>query len=227
MRSISGIPDTDLHLVIADLGVEGAAIVSIRRDPDGLWSVFFTTPSIDDHAHPQPVDSLVSQPVPGPEAEAAVAAVAARKIGPQAILYRRNNGSSFVRSGGTRSWRNFNPGNIRKGSFASAHGAIGDDGDFAVFPGEASGMTAIEALMRTTSYFPLTLREAIHRYAPPVENDSDAYVNAVVHETGIAPGDRLNTLESAQIRAIANAIRKIEGWREGEEFEFAGETPIS
>jgi hypothetical protein len=232
MRSITGIPEDDLDLVISDLRREGAAIASIGRDEDGTWYVFFTAPSSGPQAEPQSADGSVSQPLPVSDAEIGDSdstdiAVAARKIGPQAILYQRENGSSFVRSGGTRAWRNLNPGNIRMGSFASAHGAIGDDGEFAVFPDEASGMAAIEALLRTNSYFFLSLREAIHRYAPPVENDSDAYVDAIVRETGIAPGERLNTLEATQIGALAGAIRKIEGWRQGEEFAFVENTRIS
>lgn len=48
-----------------------------------------------------------------------------------------------IRSGGTKAWRNNNPGNMiysAKG-FAIRHGAIGKAGGMAVFPSEANRLS--------------------------------------------------------------------------------------
>jgi hypothetical protein len=233
LQTISGIPDNDLHLVIDDLRCEGAPIISIDRDSEGYWSVVFTAPPAQIPPDNANTETVASPPQPGPPPDNDGSkgqngpVTAARKIGPQMILYLRSNGQSFVRAGGSRAWRNSNPGNIRMGDFASAHGAVGDDGDFAIFADEATGMAAIVALLATNSYSSLSLREAIHRYAPPVENDSDAYVDAVVRDTGIAPAARLDSLDNAQIHALATAIGTIEGWREGDEYEYGADTQAS
>ena len=45
---------------------------------------------------------------------------------PNSVLYEADDGSKVLRSGGSRTWRSNNPGNISaKGGFASRHGAIG------------------------------------------------------------------------------------------------------
>ena len=58
--------------------------------------------------------------------------VSAHKTATKTVLLVDNEGREFLRVGGSRSWRNFNPGNIRKGGFSNNHGAIGDDGSFAI-----------------------------------------------------------------------------------------------
>ncbi|MDB6183177.1 hypothetical protein [Paracoccus fistulariae] len=143
--------------------------------------------------------------------------VAARMIRPQTILYTDDGGRDFLRVGGSRSWRNCNPGNIRKGGFSKNNGSIGNDGSFAIFPSKKVGRDAIEALLRGRSYGPLTLEAAINRYAPKIENDTDAYVDFVVQQTGLNRSDVLDELLIAQIRSIIGAIEKMEGWKPGEE----------
>ena len=59
------------------------------------------------------------------------------------VVYYLSNGDEVVRSGGTRAWRNNNPGCIRPGSIADAYGAIGSAGGFAVFPDEQTGIEII------------------------------------------------------------------------------------
>ncbi|WP_341213400.1 hypothetical protein [uncultured Limimaricola sp.] len=143
--------------------------------------------------------------------------VAARKIRPQAILYTDDAGRDFLRIAGSRSWRNCNPGNIRKGNFSANNGGIGDDGSFAIFPSREIGRDAIEALLRGRSYGPLTVEAAINRYAPPSENNTDTYVRFVLEQTGLKRTDVLDNLKIAEIRSVISSIEKMEGWRPGEE----------
>lgn len=128
---------------------------------------------------------------------------------------RSAGGNVEERSGGTRSWRNNNPGNIEAGNFAAAHGAIGSDGRFAIFTSEERGRGAIVSLLGSPAYQRLTLQQAINRYAPPVENDTAAYSNYVSGAGSLPLDTRLNAMSAQQMDALARAIQVHEGWRPG------------
>lgn len=131
------------------------------------------------------------------------------------VIYTMPDGTRVKRSGGTRAWRNSNPGNIRYSKFAQKVGAIGQAGGFAVFPNEEVGMYAIEALLRTDSYNKLTVAGAISRYAPPVENDTVAYHRNIEKLTGLSINKKMSDLTPSELTSIAQAIRQIEDWKEG------------
>ncbi|MBO5740324.1 MAG: hypothetical protein J6R52_04665 [Alphaproteobacteria bacterium] len=131
------------------------------------------------------------------------------------VIYTMPDGTKIKRSGGTRSWRNSNPGNIRYSKFAQNVGAIGQAGGFAVFPNEQVGMYAIEALLRTDSYNKLTLAGAISRYAPPVENNTAAYHRNIEKLTGLSINKKMSDLTPSELTKVAQAIRQIENWKAG------------
>ena len=87
---------------------------------------------------------------------------------------------------GTRAARNHNPGNLEDGAFARAHGAIGTDGRFAVFPTDEAGFRAMRALLQCR-YRGMTVAQMLAKYAPPVENRTDVYLAHVCQWTGLAP----------------------------------------
>jgi len=126
-----------------------------------------------------------------------------------------NDKSIEVRSGGTRAWRNNNPGNLRPYEFSKRHGAIGEAGGFAVFPDEATGQAALTRLLRTDTYQNLTVDEALARFAPPTENATEKYKGFVGEATGIEGSTPMKTLNKAQLNSVAGAIRRMEGWRVG------------
>ena len=132
------------------------------------------------------------------------------------VIYKMPDGTSVKRTGGTRAWRNSNPGNIRYSDFARRVGAIGQAGGFAVFPDEATGMYAIEALLRTDSYNQLTVQGAISRYAPPSENNTASYHRHIEQLTGIPITKRMSELTPGELTRVANAIKQIEGWKVGQ-----------
>lgn len=131
------------------------------------------------------------------------------------VIYNNSDGSKYRRTGGTRAWRNMNPGNIRYSDFARRAGAIGEAGGFAVFPDEETGMQAIGLLLRSDSYNQLTVAGAISRYAPPIENDTSAYHRRLQELTGLSINRRMSSLSDAELSRVANAIRQIEGWKPG------------
>lgn len=120
-----------------------------------------------------------------------------------------------MRSGGTRAWRNNNPGNLRNYDFSQRHGSIGEAGGFAVFPDEATGQGALVSLLGTDTYQGLTINEALARFAPPVENPTAAYQGFIRGATGLSGTTSMNSLNSAQLNSVSNAIRRFEGWRPG------------
>ncbi len=133
------------------------------------------------------------------------------------VVYDMPDGSRVKRTGGTRAWRNNNPGNIRYSDFSVRVGAIGKAGGFAVFPDEATGMYAIETLLRTDSYNKLTIAGAVSRYAPPSENNTVAYYNRLSKITGLSINKRMSDLSAEELTSVARAIRAIEGWETGTE----------
>lgn len=92
--------------------------------------------------------------------------------------------------GGSRAYRNHNPGNLRASPFA-----CGTSGGYATFKNDLIGWNALQwdLLQKakgntTTGLGPSsTLRDLIFKYAPPSDgNDSEKYLTAVCLATGIA-----------------------------------------
>ncbi len=116
------------------------------------------------------------------------------------------------RLGGSRSWRNNNPGNIEYGPFARSMGATGTDGRFAVFPDYKSGRNAQEKLLfEGKNYANLTLAQAIRRWAPASENNVPAYIAAMRAD----PNTRMKDFSPEQRSKLLDAMQRHEGWKPG------------
>ncbi len=132
-----------------------------------------------------------------------------------AVEYQDKEGNLFIKEGGTRAWRNNNPGNLRKNTFASEQGAIGEAGGFAVFPDEESGKKALSNLLNTKTYQALTIGKAIKRYAPPIENDTTRYENNIESLTGLKSNTAMNALSANEKNRLVHTIQTLEGWKIG------------
>jgi hypothetical protein len=89
-----------------------------------------------------------------------------------------------------RGVRNNNPGNIRWGDDwqGLVAPALRTDPEFCQFIASQWGIRAISDILKNYAQDGiLTLREAINRWAPPTENDTQSYVNAVSASTSIQP----------------------------------------
>lgn len=135
------------------------------------------------------------------------------------VVYTTADGRRVRRTGGTRAWRNLNPGNIRYSEFSRNAGAIGQAGGFAVFPDEETGTRAISSLLRGQSYNNLTIARAITRYAPPSENNTAAYHRRIQQITGLNINRRISDLSDGELSRVVDAIRAIEGWEAGRTIE--------
>lgn len=88
----------------------------------------------------------------------------------------------------TRGERNNSPGNIRHvpGVTWQGQSAIQTDDAFVQFDNPVYGIRAIVRIMRSYKRQGLnTLGDAIDRWAPPNENNSDAYIAAVCKDCGV------------------------------------------
>lgn len=169
--------------------------------------------NVVDDTKPVPISETETS-APRTNSQSATAPRQAQAMGKD-VVYTNADGSRHKRTGGSRAWRNLNPGNIRYGDFARRMGAIGTAGGFAVFAEENDGMRAITELLKSDSYNRLTVAGAISRYAPPFENDTAAYHRQIEKLTGLSINMRMSDLSDAQLARVAGAIRQIEGWTPG------------
>lgn len=109
-------------------------------------------------------------------------------------------------------FRNNNPGNLRTGE--SWQGAIGSAGGFVTFKNMAYGIRAAATVLlnNISSQGNDTIRKLITKYAPPSENNTTAYINAVSQFTGIGPDEKISTDEQTVI-SLLHAIFEHENGR--------------
>lgn len=109
-----------------------------------------------------------------------------------------------------RGYRNKNPGNI---DYNPANRWLGlddppSDGRFCRFREHRYGIRAMGVLLMT--YYDRhgcdTVRKVLQRYAPPVENKTDRYVEFVARQMGVGPDERLNLHEPETMFRLVKAI---------------------
>lgn len=142
--------------------------------------------------------------------------VRAKETGPLEVTYYRTDGSSVLFKGGTRTWRNQNPGNIGAGKLADQFGAIGRAGGFAVFPEHEAGRKAIFRLLKIPKYQAVTIAKAIEIYAPAEDkNDTIRYKKLVQRFTGLDLNRKMSSLSDSELEKLVKAIERVEGWEPG------------
>ena len=114
-----------------------------------------------------------------------------------------------------RGIRNHNPGNIEKGAGwrGLAEDQSGDD-RFAVFETPEYGIRALCRVVLTYHRHRRaadgskidTVQEIVDRWAPPVENDTDAYANQVRLALDVDKGQIINPEDHDTLQALAAAI---------------------
>ncbi len=109
----------------------------------------------------------------------------------------------------TRGIRNRNPGNMEPGGW---DGEIGTDGRFARFVSMQKGIRALgkQLLVYQSRHGVDTVREAITRWAPPVENETDGYVAFVAHVLEVDPDAELDFNDRSTLWWLAVAIMEQE-----------------
>lgn len=106
----------------------------------------------------------------------------------------------------TRGVRNSNPGNLRK-SKDQWEGAIGDDGAFVIFDSPESGVRALAKNLQSYGRQGYdSIEKIINRWAPPNENDTQAYIDSVVAATGIPATQSLDLSDPDTLSSLSQAI---------------------
>lgn len=113
----------------------------------------------------------------------------------------------------SRGIANCNPGNIRRSRVrykGECHPST--DESFKQFESMEWGYRAMFILLDTyrVRYGLKTLREMIMRYAPPSENHTALYLDAVCEMTGIRPDERIDTRSRRVMVPIVAAMSRIE-----------------
>lgn len=122
-----------------------------------------------------------------------------------------------------RAVRNNNPGNIRVGtpwqglmSRAQMTPDQAAEKDFCVFLTPVWGFRAMSEIFHTyfTKHGIRTIRQAITRWAPPNENNTDAYVKAVCDYTACGPDENFPFGNEQHVASLLKAvsIHECGGW---------------
>lgn len=112
-----------------------------------------------------------------------------------------------------RGIRNHNPGNLRRSADPwQGLATTQTDAEFFQF---ASAKWGIRALARTLIAYQdrvglRNIKQMIGRWAPPVENDTGAYVRVVAAAVGVGPEERIDVHDYAVLRPLVLAIIKHE-----------------
>jgi len=114
-----------------------------------------------------------------------------------------------AKTGGSVSYRNNNPLNIKMGEFAQKYGAVTgtpakDGGVFATFPDVETGMKAAKDLLRSSSYANLPLEQAMRRWSGNGYGADVAPAN--VRNKTIAQ------MNDSEINSLISSMRTREGW---------------
>ena len=110
----------------------------------------------------------------------------------------------------TRGERNFNPGNIDRNATKWQGMAPDQSGDdrFVVFTAPEFGIRALAKVVLSyyRKYRLNTVKGIIDRWAPPNENDTGAYVDAVCKQCTVAPDDIINPDNEACLEMLVRGI---------------------
>lgn len=136
----------------------------------------------------------------------------------QVVIYPES-----IKEGGTPAWRNNNVGNLKFGTFAKDHGAIGFNGEFAVFPDMKTGQDAQVARLKTQKFQSKSIDGALKAYAPKEDNnDTEKYIKTVAGWTGMSRDKALSSMTPQEFNSFVGAVRRYEGSTPGTENNIAG-----
>lgn len=133
------------------------------------------------------------------------------------VEYVAEDGTRYLRSGGTICWRFFNPGNIRPSDTSVCNPfkiGVGDtkSGKFMIFPSEEVGWSALKLLLKK-SYKNMMIEDVANKFAPATDNnDPDKYSKFIVKKSGLDGGKYVRDLDEASLEKLMEAIKTMEGY---------------
>jgi hypothetical protein len=126
-----------------------------------------------------------------------------------------------LRVGGTLAWRNNNPGNLLPGRVPYKTALAVDKRGLAIFPTYDHGWTALREVLRSGTYSPLSIADAMAKYAPTGHggNDPALYADLIRKYAGLEPSRVVNTLDDSELDKFMLAIKQVEGFKEGTAYQ--------
>jgi hypothetical protein len=137
--------------------------------------------------------------------------------GPGGAAYVRYG--TALRAGGSRTWRYNNPGYVRCSSRSTSYGALGCDGEYAIFPDYWTGLHALRLSLRH-EYPGHSVRDALREHLPP---EAGAEADRICNDAGLDPAAKVEDLTDGDCRAIGPGLEAQPGWEEGEQFDRSAE----
>ncbi|MFB5172829.1 structural protein [Erwinia amylovora] len=123
---------------------------------------------------------------------------------------------------GSRGIRNNNPGNIRWGDDwkGLVPESLRTDKSFCQFKSAEYGIRAMIIILRNyqRKHGLSTIMEIINRWAPDVENDTQAYIDSVAKSTGVPADKQIDTTDSRFMTRLLQAIINHENGSQPYEF---------
>ncbi|MBD2797718.1 structural protein [Xenorhabdus sp. 18] len=116
----------------------------------------------------------------------------------------------------TRGIRNNNPGNIRHGDKWQGLCSRQTDKSFCQFQAPEYGIRAMFVILRNyvKLYGDKTIRQFISRWAPKIENDTEAYINYVSRTTDIASDAVIDVNHQETMTALVKAMIRMENGKQ-------------
>ena len=113
-----------------------------------------------------------------------------------------------------RGIRNNNPGNLNFVGQTGATRETGPNGRFAVFQTAEEGLQALAHQLRLYSQRGInSVRAIISKFAPPSENNTQAYINSVSKRLGVDANSALDVNDPRVMQGLMDAIIKVENGR--------------
>jgi hypothetical protein len=110
-----------------------------------------------------------------------------------------------------RGIRNNNPGNLNYVGQPGATRESGPNGRFAVFQTAEEGLVALARQLRLYAQRGInSVRAIISKFAPPTENDTQAYIDSVSKRLGVDANASLNVNDPRVMQGLMDAIIKVE-----------------
>jgi SPP1 gp7 family putative phage head morphogenesis protein len=132
----------------------------------------------------------------------------------QSVIYIYNDGYREEWIGGHRNWRNRNPGNVIYNKIPW-NGLIGHDSNFCIFSDAEYGKRATRKIIANRRSEGKNLVEAIMSYAPPHENNTEAYILFLEKISGVQRNLNLQLATDEQVEKIVQGIFIHEGTQVG------------
>lgn len=127
------------------------------------------------------------------------------------VIYTDTDGKLWEFSGGSRPWRNTNPGNLVVGKVSKRNGAIGKAGGFAVFSSYDIGHAALIDSLKNI-HGKKNIESLMYVYAPKKDNNTKKYIAFIRKKTGVKDRKKINDFSNEEFEKLWKAIEQMEGW---------------